>query len=116
MKKLCTSASLAVLLSLCGGYAIAQQAPAAGTKMSKADCQAIWSRADAAGSGALSSSQAQAYVTDFKAVDANADGKLSSAEFLNGCQRGLAHDSASSGAGAGTSGSGSSAVPPAKQY
>lgn len=113
MKKLCT-AGIAALLVTSSGFAVAQQAPGANVKLSKAECQGIWGRADSAGSGSLSNAQAQGYVTNFTAVDANADGKLSSAEFLSGCQKGLAHDSASSGAGEGTSGS--SATPPANKY
>ena len=112
MKKLCT-ASMAALLTIGGGYAFAQTSTG-GTQMSRADCQAIWGKADASGKGSLSATQAQSYVTDFKSVDANADGKLSSAEFLNGCQKGLVSDSASSGAGSGSSGSSNPATP--KQY
>ena len=113
MKKLCTT-SMAALLTIGGGYAIAQTSTG-GTQMSRADCQAIWAKADASGSGSLSAVQAKSFVSNFKSVDANADGKLSSTEFLNGCQQGLVSDSAGSGAGAGTSGSSSPASPPPKQ-
>lgn len=104
MKKLCT-ASIAALLVTFGAPAFVQSASAANPKMSKADCQSLWGRADSSGAGSLSSAQAQPYVSNFAKVDANADGKLTSAEFLNGCQKGLVHDSASSGAGEGASGS-----------
>ncbi len=104
MKKLCT-ASIAALLVAFGAPALVQTASAANTKMSKADCQSLWGRADASGSGSLTGAQAQPYVTNFAKVDTNADGKLSSTEFLNGCQKGLVHDSASSGASEGASGS-----------
>lgn len=74
-------------------------------KLSQADCQTLWKQADASGSGSLSMAQSQAYISDFKSVDANADGKLSSSEFLQGCQDGHVKGSASTGAGAGSSGS-----------
>jgi hypothetical protein len=111
-------ASAAIILAGTGA-AFAQGAgdPGASTavKMSKADCQSIWSKADSAQNDSLTSAQAAPFVTNFKAADSNGDGNLSSAEFMSGCQRGLAHDTASSGAGAGTSGeSGESA--PAKRY
>jgi hypothetical protein len=82
--------------------------------MTKAECQSIWSKADIAQNDSLTSAQAAPYVTSFKAVDANGDGKLSSSEFLAGCEKGLAHDSASSGASSGTSGE--AAPLPPKQY
>lgn len=104
MKKLCT-ASIATLLVTSGATVFAQTAPAANVKLSKAECSNIWGRADAGASGSISSAQAQSYVSDFNKVDANADGKLTSAEFLAGCQKGRVHDSASSGAGEGASGS-----------
>ncbi len=105
MKMLCT-ASIAALLVTFGAPASLQSASAADQKLSKADCQSLWGRADSSGSGSLSSAQAQPYVTNFAKVDANADGKLSGAEFLAGCQKGLVHDSAGSGASEGASGSG----------
>lgn len=110
MKKLCT-ASIAALLVTSGTTLLAQSAAAANVKLSKAECESIWSRADAAGSGSLTSAQAQSYVSDFSKVDANADGKLTGAEFLSGCQKGFVHDSASTGASEGAAGS--SRVPPA---
>jgi len=108
-------ASAAIILAGAGA-AFAQGAGDAGAvKLSKADCQSIWSKADSAQNDSLTSAQAAPYVTNFKAADSNADGKLSSAEFMSGCQRGLAHDTASSGAGAGTSGESGEGAP-AKRY
>ena len=107
-------ASAAIILAGAGA-AFAQGAGESATKLSKADCQSIWSKADSAQNDSLTSAQAAPYVTNFKAADTNADGKLSSAEFMSGCQRGLAHDSASSGAGAGTSGESGEGAP-AKRY
>lgn len=110
MRKLESAITFAVLVAAGTGVALAQnvpgKAPSPALKMTTAECQAIWSKADSGGAGSLSSSQAQPYVTDFKAVDSNGDGKLSASEFTAGCQNGLAHDSASSGGSSGTSGEG----------
>ena len=122
MTKVGLAAGMAALICF-GGAAIAQsppstspgKAPSASLKMTKADCQGIWSKADSSNANSLSASQAQPYVTNFKAVDTNGDGKLSGDEFLAGCEKGMAHDSANSGASSGTSGSDTSA-PPAKKY
>lgn len=118
MKKLC-AASIAALLATAGAPLAVETALAANAKLSKAECTTIWGRADSAGSGSLTSAQAQAYVSDFGKADANADGKLTSTEFMSGCQKGLVHDSASSGAGEGSSGSssdGASGAPESKKY
>jgi hypothetical protein len=73
-------------------------------KMTQAECQSLWNRADAGKSGSVSEAQAKAYVTDFKAVDANSDGKLSQTEFQAGCDKGQVHSSATTGPGSGTGG------------
>lgn len=112
MKKLC-AVSIAALLATAGASFAVESATAANAKLSKAECSSLWGRADSAGSGSLSSTQAGSYVSDFSKVDANADGKLTSAEFMGGCKKGLIHDSATSGASEGASGSssGSDSVP-----
>ena len=110
MTKLTTAATLAAFIVAGAGTVWAQQAPAPGgpaappVKLTAAECQAIWNKADAAKSGSLSMAQAQPYVTDFKAVDSNGDSKLSASEFQAGCLKGQAHDSASTGAGSGSTG------------
>lgn len=76
-------------------------------QMNAAECQAVWKKVDAGGSESVTQTQAQPYVTDFKAVDTNADGKLSSSEFNSACAKGLVQSSASSGAATGASGAGS---------
>ncbi|MEZ5818611.1 MAG: hypothetical protein R3D44_16155 [Hyphomicrobiaceae bacterium] len=78
---------------------------AGGQQMTQAECQAIWSKADASSAGSLTETQAQPYVTNFKSADTNGDKKLSSAEFLAACQHGMAKSTATTGAGSGTSGS-----------
>ena len=76
-------------------------------QMSSSECQAVWKKLDTSGSQSVTQAQAQPYVTDFKAIDTNADGKLSSSEFNSGCAKGLVHSSASIGAATGASGAGS---------
>lgn len=90
-------------------------APASAATMSSAECQAAWKKLDSGNTGSVSMAQAQGHVTDFKKVDANGDGKLSSTEFMNGCSQGMVSDTASSGAATGntgtSSGSGSTSAP-----
>jgi hypothetical protein len=94
--------SAAVLIGLAlGGAAYAQTtAPKSGSeamKLSQAECQSLWNRLDASKSGSVAQAQAQPYVTDFKAVDSNNDGKLSQAEFQAGCDKGQVHSTATTG-------------------
>jgi hypothetical protein len=115
MKKLCGT-SIAALLATAGAIFPVHMATAANAKLSNAECSAIWGRADSAGSGSLTSAQAQPYVSNFSKVDANADGKLSSAEFMSGCKHGLVQDSASTGASEGSSGSNAPKGPEGEKY
>lgn len=74
-------------------------------KMSQSECESMWNQADSTGSGALSQTQAQNYVTNFSGVDANSDGRLTRTEFMQGCSNGLVQRSATTGGGTGASGS-----------
>jgi hypothetical protein len=68
--------------------AVAQTTPGSGAaKMSAAECTAAWNKLAKAGS--VAQAQAQGTVTDFKAADANSDGKLTQAEFTAACNKGL---------------------------
>ena len=70
--------------------AVAQTTPGSGAaKMSAAECTAAWNKLDAAKAGSVAQAQAQDTVTDFKAADANSDGKLTQAEFTAACNKGL---------------------------
>jgi hypothetical protein len=70
--------------------AVAQTTPGSGAvKMTSAECTAAWNKLDTAKSGSVSEAQAQGTVTDFKAADANGDGKLTQAEFTAACGKGL---------------------------
>jgi hypothetical protein len=109
MLRMFTAASVTALALMLGGAAFAQTPPGASpgagaTKMTQAECQSLWNRLDSAKSGSVTEAQAQAYVTDFKAVDANSDGKLSQAEFNAGCNKGQVHGTATTGPGSGTNG------------
>ncbi len=88
-----------------------KSAATGGMKMTQAECQALWKQADSAAAGSLSQTQAQSYASDFKGVDKDANGKLSSDEFLKGCEGGLIKSGASTGAGSGTSGSDDAPAP-----
>ena len=81
------------------GIALAQgtMPPAAATaKMTQAQCDAVWMKADSTKIGSVSSAQAQTFVTDFKAADTNNDGKLTKAEFTAACTKGLVHEASAS--------------------
>jgi hypothetical protein len=110
-KTLATAASAIVLALVASASSLAQgttgqQSGAPGTmKMTQAECESMWNRADSARSGSLSQAQAQSHVTDFSAVDANRDGNLSQGEFLAACDQGLVRSSASMGSGSGAGGS-----------
>lgn len=104
---------LATGFAVASGVAVASSAYAASdtVKLSQADCQTVWKQASQ-GQASLSQKQAQPYVTDFKSVDANGDGMLSSAEWMNGCNAGAVKTGAGTGAASGTSGSSSNSTAP----
>ena len=114
MKKLCVT-SIAALLAISGAPVFVTSAYAANTKLSAADCQSLWGRANAANSPELSIAEVGTYVPHFDKVDLDRNGKLSSAEFMSGCKKGLVQDSATTGAGEGSAGSGSDR-PAGKKY
>ena len=116
MRKAIFVGSTAVAFALFGGAAIAQtKSPSSGSsgamKMSQAECTALWNRVDTSKAGNLSESQLKTYVTDFKAIDTNGDHKVSQSEFQAGCDKGLVHSTASTGAGTGSMAPGGSTAP-----
>jgi EF hand len=94
MTRMLTSvAAAAIFGALTASSVMAQtKSPSAATKLSDSQCTTLWDRIDTAKSGSITQAQAQSYVTDFKAVDTNNDGKLSKAEFTAGCGKGVVHD------------------------
>jgi len=74
-------------------------------QLSQSECESLWNQADSGGSGALSPTPAQSYVTNFSRVDANSDGRISRTEFMQGCSSGQVQRSATTGGGTGTTGS-----------
>jgi hypothetical protein len=113
----CLIGSLAVLSVAGGAFAQTEGSvtvgkPAAGVKLAQDQCQALWTKANPTNAPKISSGQAQPFITDIKAVNANSDGSIDQAEFKAACDKGLIKSassgggSASSGSGAGTSGSG----------
>jgi Ca2+-binding EF-hand superfamily protein len=110
MLKAFRTGSAIVAAVVLGGLAYAQTSPpskqgSGATKLSQAECQSLWNTLDTSKSGNITAAQAQPYVTDFKAVDTNNDGKLSLTEFQAACNRGQVHASATTGSGSGSSGS-----------
>jgi hypothetical protein len=97
-----------------GGAAFAAESGA--VKLSAAQCSTLWDKINAAGATTSDASQAQGYVTNFKAADPDSDGTLTKAEFQAACAKDLVQDSASSGAAAGTAGSDESTMPPAAEH
>lgn len=107
------ASSVCAVCSIAATTAFAQSA---NMKLSQAECQAVWQKADPNSAGSLTQTQAQAYVSDFKSVDADNNGSLSSAEFMKGCESGLIKGgSASTGAASGSSGADAPKAPAASK-
>lgn len=109
MKNLFAASAFAVVCASSAAYAQSTTSPSTTSpsavpgvmKMTQAECQSLWSTADASKAGSLTSAQAQTYVSDFKSVDTNNDGKLSTTEFMAGCEKGMVNKSASTGTSTG---------------
>ena len=115
MRMLWTIVGLAICWSM-GSVAFAAEKGA--MKLRAAQCSGLWEKANASGAATIDASQAQGYVTNFKAADADNDGTLTKTEFQAACAKGLVQDSASTGAASGTDGSDSSTdspMPPSKK-
>jgi hypothetical protein len=79
--------------------------PAAGQKLSQAECDSVWKQANPSNAKTITEAQAAQYVSDVKAANADNDGTLDRAEFSAACGKGLVK---SSSAGTGSSSSGTS--------
>ncbi len=96
------------LLLISAGYAFA--GPGAGEPTTPADpssgrptailddaaCSNVWSLTQRQGD-TLSEGEAAPFIVNFKLVDANADGKISEAEFKDGCKNGLVQQASAGG-------------------
>ena len=116
MRKAIVVCSTAVAFGLLSGAAVAQTqpnptSPGGATKMSQAECAALWNRVDSGKAGNLTENQVKAYVKDFNALDTNGDKKISQSEFQAGCDKGLVQSTAATGAGTGSMAPGGSTAP-----
>jgi sporulation protein YlmC with PRC-barrel domain len=68
-----------------------------GAVLDDTKCASVWTLTERDGD-TLSEAKAAPFVVNFKLVDANADGKISEAEFNDGCKRGLVQEAAAEGA------------------
>jgi hypothetical protein len=96
-----------VLILTTAGYAFA--GPGSGDPVEPADpssgrpaailddakCASVWSLTEREGD-TLSQGQAAPFIVNFKLVDADGDGKISEAEFKEGCKQGLVQEAAAS--------------------
>ena len=62
-----------------------------GAMLDDAKCASVWNLTERDGD-TLSEGKAAPFVVNFKLVDANADGKISEAEFKDGCKKGLVQE------------------------
>lgn len=61
-----------------------------------AKCANVWSLTQRQGD-TLSEGEAAPFIVNFKQVDANSDGKISEAEFKDGCKKGLVQEASAGG-------------------
>lgn len=102
-------ASAIVLAYATGAYAVE------GQKVSQAECETLWLKANPTNAEKLSESAAQAYIADVKAVNPDGDNTIERDEFANACAQGLIKSSAATGASAGTEGKETSDRTPEKK-
>lgn len=81
--------SVAIIAGGAGGALAADAAKSSAQKMTKAQCETLWKQAGAGASGDLTMDKAKPYAANFKDVDVNGDSKLSSTEWMDGCNKGL---------------------------
>ena len=67
------------------------------TTMSQSECDALWKQANPSGAATITETQAQPYVSDFKAANPDGDGTLDQTEFSTACQQGLVKSAAAGG-------------------
>ena len=67
-----------------------------GAVLDEAKCASVWRLTERDGD-TLSEDKAAPFIVNFKLVDANSDGKISEAEFNDGCKKGLVQEAAAEG-------------------
>src|SRR5262245_21832269 len=90
MKRVLTTAALAAALGL--ALPAAAQQPPKTPPTAKPNCAADWRMADKNNDGALTGAELDKFKAVMPAIDTNKDGKISSAEFLAACDKGLLKD------------------------
>lgn len=124
MKRLILASAFAIAAS-CGAYAqtTAPKAPsampAAGQKLSQAECDILWKQANPSNAATITEAQAQQFVSDVKAANPDKDGTLDRAEFSAACSKGLVKSSSAGAGSSSSSGSGSGesgAAAPGSKY
>jgi len=105
--KLTVFLALATLLgtgyAMAGGGAPVPSTPQGGPSSGRpsavlddAKCATVWSLTQRQGD-TLSEDQAAPFIVNFKLVDINSDGKISEAEFKDGCKKGLVQEASAEG-------------------
>ncbi len=74
----------------------------AGVKVAKAECQALWTKANPAKKPKISAGQALPFIADVKGANSNGDAAIDQNEFMAACDKGLMKDQANSGGSAST--------------
>jgi len=110
MKPVFTMSTLAIALAVSCGAAHAEQAKQMGAKVTAAECQTLWDKADSGKAGKIAETVAANFLTDPKAVNNDGDTTLEKAEFTSACEMGLIKHSALSSPA--TTGSTTKVVPP----
>ena len=59
------------------------------TKLTQADCDAVWMKANPSNAATITETEAQQYVTDVAAANPDKDGTLDKPEFTKACEGGL---------------------------
>jgi hypothetical protein len=72
-------------VAIAQGQAVVSPAGRPGKILEEAECTAVWKEA---GGADLTAEQAKARVTNFEQVDKDNDGKITNAEFTEGCKAG----------------------------
>lgn len=81
-----------------GGSAnVNANANANASKVSAADCETLWKKADAGNKGMISEQAASSYISDMKTINADGDTSIEKKEFMAACDHGLIKQSAVQG-------------------